>query len=79
VNQLSQLSGTELEELSIRIYHATVKFYDQASAIFSEMLAIPTWTPVYDDMRAQAGVLIAAGREQKQLHDELVGFIRSSR
>lgn len=75
----AQLTGTELEELSIRIYHATVKFYDKASEIFSEMLAIPTWNPSYDDKRAQAGIFITAGREQKQLHDDLVQAIRDAR
>lgn len=79
MNQLSQLSGTELEELSIRIYHATIKFFDEAQATFGKMMKIPTWNPVYDDMRAQAADLMAAGREQGQLHSEIVGFIRALR
>jgi hypothetical protein len=79
VIQFSQLSGTELEELSIRVYHATIKFFDEAQAIFGRMMKVPTWNPVYDDMRAQAAALMSAGREQGQLHSELVSFIRAAR
>jgi hypothetical protein len=77
VNQLSQLTGIELEELSVRVYHASIKFFDAAGILFKRMAATAAWNPVYDDMGAQAAVLMDAGREQSELLRELGEAIRA--
>jgi hypothetical protein len=72
----AQLTDDELETLSIRVYHATTRFFESATAIFSSMAQTATWIPEYDDMRARAAVLMAAGREQDQLLGEITDEAR---
>lgn len=71
-----QLTDDELESLSIRVYHAVTNLFTSASAIFASMAQTSTWIPEYDDMRARAAVLMAAGREQEQLLSEITDEAR---
>lgn len=79
MNQFAALNDKELAELSTRIYHATMKFFERAQQTFGEMAQTQTWNPVYDEMRAHAAVLMSAGREQGELGTALMNEARDRR
>jgi hypothetical protein len=77
--QLAVLTDTELSERSERVYRAVVRLFDAATVIFGQMSQTQTWTPEYEEMKRRSAVLMAAGREQNQLHGEISQIIRERR
>ena len=69
------LSDAELRQVSDRFYKATLRLHDTVMALFAEMSQMPTWTAEYKDKERRAAVLMAAGREQGQLSDEVGAVI----
>ncbi len=79
MNAYASLTDQELDLLSLKIYRAATRLFDTASALFAEMSQSASWTPDYDGMSARARLLMAAGREQNELHSETVAEIRARR
>jgi len=63
MSQFDSLTGAELHQLSEKLYHAVTRLFDAASATFTQMTAMGTWTQDYAELNARAGVLLAAGRD----------------
>jgi hypothetical protein len=79
MSQFDRLTDTELHQLSERLYHAVMRLFDAASATFTQMTAMGTWTEDYTRLNATAGVLMAAGSEQDQLLREVTDLVRFRR
>lgn len=79
MSQFDSLTDTELHQLSERLYHGVMRLFDAASATFTQMTAMSTWTEDYGQLNRTAGVLMAAGREQDQLLREVTDLIRFRR
>lgn len=79
MDQFSSLTDSELHQLAERLYHGVMRLFDEATAVFSQMGAMSTWTQQYADLNRRTGVLMAAGREQDQLLREVSDLIRYRR
>jgi hypothetical protein len=79
MNEFDGLTDQELHQLSEKLYRSVMCLFDAASATFTQMTAMGTWTESYTALNRKAGILMAAGREQDQLLREVTDLIRGRR
>ena len=80
MNLYASLTDAELSQAESGAYRATLRLFDQAQAVFNEMAALPsTWSKEYKALQRTAASLMAAGREQSELHTELTAEVRTRR
>lgn len=79
MNDLDRFTAAELNQLHERIYHWGTALFDRCNATLSRMRAIPTWTPEYRTLQAEADALQAAGNEQHELLQDVYAEITRRR
>jgi hypothetical protein len=71
-----QMDPAELGHLENITYASSLALFTRASEMFGEAGGMSPLAPGYDDLMADAGVVMAAGREQNALHTEIAQVIR---
>lgn len=73
----AELGYEELFQLADKIWNGCMRLFRESAAIYADMML---YAPAdRDGKRRQAGVLLAAGREQSALHDEMQAELRDRR
>lgn len=73
------LTDSELDQLSERVYRATMRLFDATMALLGQMAQTASWTPQYAELQCREAALMTAAREQGALHTELVAVVRERR
>lgn len=75
----TSLTDQELAHLGDRVYRATCRLFDAASALHLQMAQTATTVPAYREMERSSQVLMAAGREQNELYSDILRVTRERR